>query len=65
MRSILLIGAATLVFASPAPQVFDVNAFDTIPNSLTQGPPVGPGQAQETRYNQGQAQATAAVRLHI
>lgn len=65
MRSFLLIGAAALVSASPAPQAFDVNAFDAIPDSLTQGPPVGPGPAQETRYNQGQAQATAAVCPHL
>jgi hypothetical protein len=61
MRSFLLIGAAALVSASPAPQAFDVNAFDAIPVTLTQGPPVGPGQAAVTAYNQNAAQTTAAA----
>lgn len=61
MRSFILIGAAALVSASPAPQAFDVNSFDAIPNLITNGPPVGAGQAQETKYIQGQAQATAAA----
>ena len=55
MRSFVLIGAVVLVAASPAPQAFDDNVFDSIPVNLTQGPPVGAGLAEETRYNQGKA----------
>jgi len=61
MRSYLLLGAVALVAASPAPQAFDVNEFDNIPMTLTQGPPMGAGVAQETRYNQAAAQNTAAA----
>jgi hypothetical protein len=61
MRSFILLGAAALVAASPAPQAFDASSFDSVPDSLTQGPPVGPGVALETRYNRAQAQASAAA----
>jgi hypothetical protein len=61
MRSFLLLGAAALVSASPAPQAFDVNAFDAIPATLTQGPPVGAGRATDQAYTQGKAQAVAAA----
>jgi hypothetical protein len=63
MRSYLVLGAAALVAASPAPQAFDVNSFDAIPVTLTQGPPVGAGKAEETAYIQSKAiaQATAAA----
>jgi hypothetical protein len=61
MRSYILLGAAALVAASPAPQAFDVNAFDAIPATLTQGPPVGPGVAAVTAYNQKVAQSTAVA----
>jgi hypothetical protein len=60
MRSYLILGAAALVAASPAPQAFDVNAFDAIPVTITQGPPVGPGLAQQTAYVQNSAQQAAA-----
>lgn len=58
--SLLILGAAALVSASPAPQAFDANAFDAIPADLPQGPPVGSGVAEEVSYNQGEAQAAAA-----
>jgi hypothetical protein len=63
MRSYLVLGAAALVAASPAPQAFDVNSFAAIPVTLTQGPPVGAGRAEETAYVQSKAiaQATAAA----
>jgi hypothetical protein len=61
MRSYLILGAAALVSASPAPQAFDPNAFDAIPVTLNQGPPVGPGVAEEKNYVQGKAQAAAAA----
>jgi hypothetical protein len=61
MRSYLVLGAAALVAASPAPQAFDVNAFNAIPATLTQGPPVGPGKAAETAYVQSNAQAVATA----
>jgi hypothetical protein len=61
MRSYLILGAAALVSASPAPQGFNSNFFDTIPVTITQGPPVGPGKAAETPYVQGKAQAAAAA----
>ncbi|KAL6710480.1 hypothetical protein ACN47E_008528 [Coniothyrium glycines] len=61
MRTFLLVGAAALVAASPAPQAFDVKAFDAIPNNLPQGPHVGPGLAVEKQYIQAQAQNAAAA----
>jgi hypothetical protein len=62
MRSYILLGAAALVAASPAPQAFDIGAFDSIPMTLTQGPPVGVGAAVETGvYNQAAAQNAAAA----
>jgi hypothetical protein len=61
MRSYLILGAAALVAASPAPQAFDVNSFDAIPTTLTQGPPVGPGKDSETAYVQSNAQAAATA----
>jgi hypothetical protein len=61
MRSYLVLGAAALVAASPAPQAFDVNSFDAISVTLTQGPPVGPGVAQQTAYTQSNAQAVATA----
>jgi hypothetical protein len=61
MRSYLVLGAAALVAASPAPQAFDVNSFEAIPVTLTQGPPVGPGKAAETAYVQSSAVAAATA----
>jgi hypothetical protein len=61
MRSYILLGAAALVAASPAPQAFDIGSFDAIPATLTQGPPVGAGQAAVTAYNQKVAQSTAVA----
>jgi hypothetical protein len=62
MRSYIVLGAAALVAASPAPQGFDFGSLDALP-TLTQGPPVGAGKAEETAYVQSkaQAQATAAA----
>jgi hypothetical protein len=60
MRSYLILGAAALVAASPAPQGFDFAAVDAIP-APTQGPPVGPGKAVETAYAQSKAQAQAVA----
>ncbi|EOA84654.1 uncharacterized protein SETTUDRAFT_136615 [Exserohilum turcica Et28A] len=41
MRSHLILAAASLAVASPAPQAFDVNLFNNIPNNAPQGPPAG------------------------
>ncbi|KAF2134852.1 hypothetical protein P153DRAFT_329640 [Dothidotthia symphoricarpi CBS 119687] len=62
MRSYVLIGAAALVAAAPAPapQAFDPAAIGALP-SIAQGPPVGIGAASQTAYNQGQAQTKAAA----
>ncbi|KAH6643558.1 hypothetical protein C7974DRAFT_299922 [Boeremia exigua] len=60
MRYAIVLGAAALVVASPAPQAFDPNGLDALA-TLTQGPPVGVGPAQETAYVQGSAQSVAAA----
>ncbi|KAH3942327.1 hypothetical protein HBI56_194760 [Parastagonospora nodorum] len=60
MRSYLILGAAALVAASPAPQGFDFAAVDAV-QAPAQGPPVGPGPAEDVSYNQGEAQGQAAA----
>ncbi|KZM22316.1 uncharacterized protein EKO05_0000155 [Ascochyta rabiei] len=60
MRYSIILGAAALVAASPAPQAFDPNGLDAVA-TLTQGPPVGVGPAQETAYQPGAAQSQAAA----
>jgi hypothetical protein len=60
MRYSIILGAAALVAASPAPQAFDPNGLDALA-TLTQGPPVGVGPAQQTAYIQGAAQSQAAA----
>ncbi|KAJ4383589.1 hypothetical protein N0V86_001643 [Didymella sp. IMI 355093] len=60
MRYAIVLGAAALVAASPAPQAFDPAALDTVA-TLTQGPPVGVGPAQQTAYEQSAAQVAAAA----
>lgn len=50
-----------IAFGSPAPQGFDPNVLDAIPVTMTQGPPVGVGAAQDTGYVQVVAQQTAAA----
>ena len=59
MRYSLFLGAAALVAASPAPQAFDVNQFNALPNNVAQGPKAG--VTAESAYNQAQAQNTAAA----
>merc|ERR1712063_168385 len=59
MRSYLLLGAAALVAASPAPQAFDLKQFDAIPNNVAQGP--GAQVTAESVYNQAKAQDNAAA----
>jgi hypothetical protein len=62
MRSFILLGAAALVAASPAPapQAFDTNKLAAIPVTMTKGAPVGVGPAAVTGvYNQAAAVATA------
>jgi hypothetical protein len=59
MRSYLFLGAAALVAASPAPQAFDVNEFDSIPNTVAQGPKAY--VTADSAYNQAQAQNAAAA----
>lgn len=59
MRYAIVLGAAALVAASPAPQAFDLPNFDAA--VLTDGPPVGVGPAQQTAYVQGSAQSVAAA----
>lgn len=61
MRYAIVLGAAALVAASPAPQAFDPVGLNALPTTLAQGPPVGVGPAQETAYVQGSAQAQAAA----
>ncbi|OAL00998.1 hypothetical protein IQ06DRAFT_247819 [Phaeosphaeriaceae sp. SRC1lsM3a] len=61
MRSCILLGAAALVAGSPAPQGFNPASLDSIPVTITQGPPVlGPAQ-QTGVYAQAQAQNIAAA----
>ncbi|KAF9696586.1 hypothetical protein EKO04_005621 [Ascochyta lentis] len=60
MRYSIILGAAALVAANPAPQAFDPNGLDALA-TLTQGPPVGVGPAKETVYQPGAAQAQAAA----
>lgn len=60
MRYAMILGAAALVAASPAPQAFDFNGLDALPTPA-QGPPVGVGAAKETAYSQKSAQAQAAA----
>lgn len=61
MRSYILLGAAALIAASPAPQGFNPASLDSIPAMIT-GPPVGVGAAQQTGvYAQAQAQDVAAA----
>ncbi|KAL5115322.1 hypothetical protein ACEQ8H_006767 [Pleosporales sp. CAS-2024a] len=59
----LVLGAAALVAASPAPQAIDLAALDAIPVNLAAGPPVGVGVAQETAFfpSSALAKATAAA----
>jgi hypothetical protein len=59
MRSYLFLGAAALVAASPAPQAFDVNEFDSIVNTVAQGPKAG--VTAEAAYQQAAAQTQAAA----
>ena len=59
MRSYLFLGVVALVAASPAPQAFDVNEFDSIPNTVAQGPKAG--VTADSAYNQALAQSTAAA----
>nr|GFD56779.1 hypothetical protein [Tanacetum cinerariifolium] len=47
MRYAIILGAAALVVASPAPQAFDPAGLDALA-TLAQGPPVGVGPAQQT-----------------
>lgn len=64
MRSYIVLGAAALVAASPAPipQAFDTNKVAAIPVTITRGAPVGVGPATVTGvYNQDVALATAAA----
>ncbi|KAH9861439.1 hypothetical protein J1614_011185 [Plenodomus biglobosus] len=65
MRYFLVIGAAVLVAASPAPQAFDVNALDGLPVTPVQGPPVGIGPAQVDAYDQPEAQVAAAAAASV
>lgn len=65
MRYFLVIGAAVLVAASPAPQAFDVNALDALPTTPAQGPPVGIGPAQVNAYDQPEAQVAAAAAASV
>lgn len=60
MRYAIVLGAVALVAASPAPQAFDPAGLDAVA-TLTQGPPVGVGPAQETAYQQSAAQVAAAA----
>lgn len=60
MRYAIILGAAALVAASPAPQAFDPVGLDAIA-TLAQGPPVGVGPAQQTAYRQSAAQVQAAA----
>lgn len=61
MRSYIVLGAAALAAASPAPQGFNPASLDSISATIT-GPPVGVGAAQETGvYAQAQAQNVAAA----
>ena len=59
MRYSLILGAAVLVAANPAPQLLDLPALDALPTPI-QGPPVGIGPVQETAYKQNAAQTKAA-----
>ncbi|KAF3010929.1 hypothetical protein E8E13_010115 [Curvularia kusanoi] len=60
MRYAIVLGAAALVAASPAPQAFDPASLKGLSTPL-QGPPVGVGPAQQTAYVQASAQAAAAA----
>jgi hypothetical protein len=60
MRYAIILGAAALVAASPAPQAFDPASLNAV-GTVAQGPPVGVGPAQETAYVQGSAQSAAAA----
>lgn len=60
MRSFLIIGAAALTAASPAPQAIDFPLLNALPVPL-QGPPAGLGLAQVNAYDQAKAQYAAAA----
>ncbi|PSN61617.1 hypothetical protein BS50DRAFT_561664 [Corynespora cassiicola Philippines] len=59
MRSYLILGAAALAFASPAPQGFEAPA-----DAVLEGPPVGVGPASDTGYTQSAAQNAAATEVN-
>lgn len=61
MRYSIILGAAALVAASPAPQAFDPQALNAAAAVATQGPPVGVGPSAVTAYQQGAAQTDAAA----
>ncbi|KAG9388826.1 hypothetical protein A1F94_001719 [Pyrenophora tritici-repentis] len=58
MRSFIIIGAAALAAASPAPQGIDFNQLNAIVNNGPKGPPMG--VVSQSAYHQAEAQNKAA-----
>ncbi|RMZ69544.1 nad mitochondrial precursor [Pyrenophora seminiperda CCB06] len=59
MRSFIIIGAAALAAASPAPQAIDINQLNAIVNNVPKGPAMG--VVSQEAYHQADAQKKAAA----